>query len=996
MVVIPRNLLLLAFLSLALHAVVHTGAAPTSWGLASLCLWGAVFTLRGWHRMDIWEQRLLMWAMFSIGSFAHFLKADPEFTGWSSVYYFCGPKYEYCTSTFRWNLPGWRKAIVLWNFCLSTALAFQRLAIEYGLGGLLPGEEAIARESFISIAWRLIPFWLNHWESNFGAECSSILFELPHFALELLVVLPLVQIIAGRLRVVGHPHLRADDPPQEQQHEHRINGQVRHRNNNNEPPVALAPDVLRCAWINDSSQLMLFPRLRAHKRTMAVIACITTVAAFNALVVPLAIERQAYIAPRSQAIFEYEAEISAIVSAGAAADRTMLYLEKEFRNAAKNNNDVDGNSTTSSTVTSPQYDIDKLLTLVPCVAAHNCTGPLSTEILAALQHRQKSGAWLGETLSSYFASYLSSFGEEDGVESAHRDREYAGPLLVPTHWAIRLLYVLNENAGKQPKTAALKGKEVFNRKESNDELLQIDPLRLATIIFDLKPAANSSSDSNISGNGVEEQNDKYQSSSLLQTGMDALDSVWAAASAATLGGYQKLDMFSKRSPTEFENMREAYLNKISAAAAKAGAASPPSPALVLPRLYRTMHKHVMEMRRMKDEDHRALVPLVESALAIMRLSCERWFALIGVYLGYLLFRDPPPAARALIRFVARVSRIFQRAILLSFPAVCWVYGAGLVFSSFASVIFWAGPVLRGLEHLRSATASVAPKEWHDATPDEFERMGGLCAICWGDLGTTDSSSGNGSGSHGAGVNGTATETPEGRNEAPDASEAASVHHIRAAGLPCGHAYHRKCIVGWLQSCYGQGRTPTCPMCQTEVPVRIKYRLPLTMNAIEVEQAEADGEGAGAGGINGAADGGGGGGGPHRREPGIPGLDMLVDELSEEFRHRFEPPMGLAHVENNNQEGQVQHDRHAPAAAPRAAQQPLLAEAAHLAQMHPDIQAVLRVAVDAAEAAEAQQEEQHPQGEEAVEDERLQQRRRDGHLFRFRFFHRQGGRQQPPL
>jgi hypothetical protein len=230
--------------------------------------------------MNIFEQRLFMWAIFSIGTFAHFLQGDPNFTGWSSVYYFCGPEYEYCTSSFRWNIPGWRKAVILWNFCLSTALGLQRLAIEFGLGGLLPGEEAIARESFISIAWRLIPFWLNHWESNFGAECSSILFELPHFALELLVVLPLVQIIAGRLRVVGHPHLRADEPPQQeaeqqpqQQQQRVVNGQNRHRNN--EPPVALAPNVLRCAWINDSSQLRLLPRLRAHKRTMAIIACIT-------------------------------------------------------------------------------------------------------------------------------------------------------------------------------------------------------------------------------------------------------------------------------------------------------------------------------------------------------------------------------------------------------------------------------------------------------------------------------------------------------------------------------------------------------------------------------------------------------------------------------------------------------------------------------------------------------------------------------------------------
>jgi len=731
------------------------------------------------------------------------------------------------------------------------------------------------------------------------------------------------------------------------------------------------------------------------------------------LVVPLAIEQQAYISPRSQAIFEYETEISAIVSAGAAADRTVLYLEKEFKKEVAKSI-VDGNSTsstTSKTTTSPRYDIDKLLTLVPCVAAHNCTGPLSTEILAALQNRQKNGGGLGETLSSYFASYLSFFGDEDKVEGAYSNRDYAGPLLVPSHWAIRLLYVLNENDGNPPQIKAMEGKGDgnFTRKEPQDKLLEIDSVRLATLIFDLKPAANSSGSSGNGdlGNGVDEENNN-QSSSLLQTGKNALDSVWAAASAATLGGSQKLDLFPKRSSTEFENMREAYLDKISTSAARAGASSPPSPALVLPRWYRTMKKHLTEMRRMEDKDHRALVPLVESALAIMRLSCERWFALIGVYLGYLLFRDPPPAARAMIRIVARISRTFQRAILLSFPAVCWVYGAGLVFSSFASVIFWAGPLLRGVEHLRSATASVAPKEWHNATPAEFERMGGLCAICWGDLGTTNSPSGGGGGSDSPGAvaaNGTATETLPGRNEAASASEATTVHQIRAAGLPCGHAYHRKCLVGWLQSCYGQGRTPTCPMCQAEVPVRIKYRLPLSMNAIEVEQGEVDGEGPGEGdNNNAAADGGGGGGGVglHRREPGIPGLDMLVDDLSEEFRHRFEPPLGLAHVENDNQnqEGHArqERDRQAAAAAP-AEQQPPHAEAVHLAQLHPDIQAVLRVAVDAAEAAAAQQGEEHRQGEGDVEEDRPQQQQQQQRIrqnFRFRFFNRQGVRQQPPI
>lgn len=59
------------------------------------------------------------------------------------------------------------------------------------------GEEAVTRESFVSICWRLLPYWLNNWEQQWGAECSSMLFELPHFAIELLVVLPCVQVGAG-------------------------------------------------------------------------------------------------------------------------------------------------------------------------------------------------------------------------------------------------------------------------------------------------------------------------------------------------------------------------------------------------------------------------------------------------------------------------------------------------------------------------------------------------------------------------------------------------------------------------------------------------------------------------------------------------------------------------------------------------------------------------------------------------------------------------------
>ena len=56
------------------------------------------------------------------------------------------------------------------------------------------GEEVVTKESLVSFCWRLIPYWLNSWEQQWGAECSSVMFELPHFAMELLVVLPCVQV----------------------------------------------------------------------------------------------------------------------------------------------------------------------------------------------------------------------------------------------------------------------------------------------------------------------------------------------------------------------------------------------------------------------------------------------------------------------------------------------------------------------------------------------------------------------------------------------------------------------------------------------------------------------------------------------------------------------------------------------------------------------------------------------------------------------------------
>lgn len=82
------------------------------------------------------------------------------------------------------------------------------------------------------------------------------------------------------------------------------------------------------------------------------------------------------------------------------------------------------------------------------------------------------------------------------------------------------------------------------------------------------------------------------------------------------------------------------------------------------------------------------IPLVEAALALMRLSTEKFFVLVSLYVAFLMFRIPPRSAAIVINFNARISSAFARLILYSFPAVCWVYGAGFIFSTFVSGEAW--------------------------------------------------------------------------------------------------------------------------------------------------------------------------------------------------------------------------------------------------------------------------------------------------------------------
>ncbi len=49
-----------------------------------------------------------------------------------------------------------------------------------------------------------------------------------------------------------------------------------------------------------------------------------------------------------------------------------------------------------------------------------------------------------------------------------------------------------------------------------------------------------------------------------------------------------------------------------------------------------------------------------------------------------------------------------QVILYSFPAVCWLYGAGFIFSSFVSVVFWGASAQQLYESLRKHSTVVRP------------------------------------------------------------------------------------------------------------------------------------------------------------------------------------------------------------------------------------------------------------------------------------------------
>jgi hypothetical protein len=54
-----------------------------------------------------------------------------------------------------------------------------------------------------------------------------------------------------------------------------------------------------------------------------------------------------------------------------------------------------------------------------------------------------------------------------------------------------------------------------------------------------------------------------------------------------------------------------------------------------PGAFAQVHTSPHAVHTPQDEDHVSLIPLVESALAVMRLSCEKFFVLVRTFLLYM-------------------------------------------------------------------------------------------------------------------------------------------------------------------------------------------------------------------------------------------------------------------------------------------------------------------------------------------------------------------------
>ncbi|KAJ9531640.1 hypothetical protein QJQ45_021763 [Haematococcus lacustris] len=714
--------LLITFAAASLSSRDESGNkfSPRAWGHSSICVWLASIVSGGWQRMGPWDRRCAGFGLLTAGLFLHFLQLDPSYQGWADTFYFCGRELQYCNCNFRWNLMGWYKAYVLWSFMLTWALGVQRIIIQLGLNGLLPGEEVVTRESFVSICWRLIPYWLNNWEQQWGAECSSMMFELPHFAIELLIILPCVQILCARMKILAMPlvniapageqdgvvavqqpahHLAAAegegaaDVQQERRgrqnrDRHAAAGRVDVRP---QPQLAgfdradYAPNILNGLWERQPHQRQLLVRLRSNMKVMSFTLALILLAAANALYVPLMLEGTVAMHPSTLPIRAAGEHQDWITDAGV----------------------------------------------------------VQVDLMAAAAVPPEQQAAIAQRLHHYKANTQ-------------------GWVVLPQLWPLVPVHMRID-----PEYHSNAAKEIRSSQSEHAEWDFLVP----------KPAQESAASDSVPQYGAsdvdERQGELRPLVHLHKAGhaaaeMDAAEATTGCEralpaphatvneSGATMQAPGRSERHPQECPAEYTLEASAPVQQLPGSRPEAEAAASSSGAdgrgctRSLGPYRRNLHKHMEEIIKMQDPEHIALIPLVESALAVMRLSCEKFFVLLAVYVAHLLYQEQPSQGmRTFIRVIAGMSTTFQRVVLYSFPAVCWVYGAGFVFSTFVSAVFWGGP-LSSLYHLVRNSISQAAAEvcqcggamlpcqvmvrsLRPATVEEVQRMAGNCAICWGKM-----------------------------------------------------------------------------------------------------------------------------------------------------------------------------------------------------------------------------------------------------------------------
>lgn len=142
---------------------------------------------------------------------------------------------------------------------------------------------------------------------------------------------------------------------------------------------------------------------------------------------------------------------------------------------------------------------------------------------------------------------------------------------------------------------------------------------------------------------------------------------------------------------------------------------------------------------MRSWKHRRLVIAIELLLVAMRLSCEGFPVLVATFAAYI-FQKPSKLLSGIVTAVSSVSFVLQCSLYL-FPAICWAYGAGVLFSMFVSVVFWAAPLWTAYEYVASTIFVVAPLVVAKPGPELMERAGPQCAICWSAFNTGGSDAG---------------------------------------------------------------------------------------------------------------------------------------------------------------------------------------------------------------------------------------------------------------